>query len=76
MHRQIPRFCGKSRQPNFTGFETELGDLARLAYATLGWDEIARNEGLDGLEVLAPAAAPALPPALNLSNRKNSPRFK
>ena len=57
----------------FTGFETELGDLARLAYATLGWDEIARSEGLEGLEVLAPQAGPVVAACTCTSNRKNRP---
>jgi hypothetical protein len=44
----------------FTHFTTELGDLSRLAFATLGWDEIARREGI---ELPSPAAqqAPVAP---------------
>ncbi len=37
----------------------ELGDLARLAFATAGWDEIARQEGLEVTELPSQAPEPA-----------------
>ena len=43
----------------FPGFETQLGDLGRLAFVTLGWDEIAKGEGLSGDALRLPAAPPA-----------------
>lgn len=65
----------------FTGFEAELGDLARLAFVTLGWDEIARNEGLEvqtleGGPAVAAGTKRAVPeklPAPPIEIRENRP---
>ncbi len=48
-----PAVLWEEAAKEFPRFETQLGDLGRLAFATLGWDEIARNEG-----ITLPAAAP------------------
>jgi hypothetical protein len=37
----------------FSGRAPELGDLARLAFVTVGWDEIARKEGIELPETAA-----------------------
>jgi hypothetical protein len=53
-----PAVLWEEAAKEFPRFETQLGDLCRLAFATLGWDEIARNEGI---------ALPAAPPAASVA---------